>query len=204
MTRPLIESASQSNVRMAGHSSHMSKVTKSTNRQSQISPLNHFLVSEGMQTFLKQFDEEFAKTVKDYEDRIDVQKSDIEKLQQQNASSMQQVQALDKEKSILIQRLQTFADLKQKYTQHMSGVVNTQNSLKLLGMEIREKSVKANEEAALSATVKAAQAELEAAQKEVEEIKEQMKVAKQEAQSVDAALNSLVKRLSEGMSINGV
>lgn len=129
--------------------------------------------------------QEMLDIMKDYEQQsqlVEAQKTEIEKLRDTNASTIKQVQALEKERTELADKLKKFAELSSKYKKHMNDVVKAQKYLKSQAMEIQTRTQAAIESTKIAAETHAAQ---EAALKQVQKVKKNAKDLRVPAEKSD-------------------
>jgi chromosome segregation ATPase len=103
--------------------------------------------------------QEMLEIMKDYEQQsqlIEVQKTEIKKLQDTSNSAIKQVQELESEKAGLTDKLKKFAELSSKYKKHMNDVVKAQKYLKSQANEIQKSANEAIESTKQAAETRAA------------------------------------------------
>ncbi|PVH88744.1 hypothetical protein DL98DRAFT_648094 [Cadophora sp. DSE1049] len=87
--------------------------------------------------------ESYQEVFQQYEQQqalIDAQKSKIVEMQKSDASSQQQIKALEADKATLIQNMKKFADMSSKYKTHMNEVVKAQKYLTSQAARIQKES----------------------------------------------------------------
>lgn len=138
------------------HSEAPTKAVASGQRQQKSRPSPKFF--EDYKNFLAN-GQEMLEIMKDYEQQsqlIEVQKTEIKKLQDTSNSAIKQVQELESEKAGLTDKLKKFAELSSKYKKHMNDVVKAQKYLKSQANEIQKSANEAIESTKQAAETRAA------------------------------------------------